>query len=254
MGKLFKNSRDIVDLDPDDFEELKSRVYSHFGKPSIVVELPEEAFQYALIRSVQMLNTYAPKLDRIFKSVQPNLGRYTIYEYERVNSVLDVYVSTDYLIGLGLPIQTLLGIPMSFAATHNPEKLTNFVSLFSAYDLAKRMFGVQPLAELIEPNIVELTPIPYTETRFCFCITVNHDKDLGSLSEYEIRWLTDFCTATTGKMIGQIRRKYDGVTLPVGTLSTSGSSIYTESLEWEKTLLEELKSRKKFPQAYITVG
>jgi hypothetical protein len=254
MGRLFKNARDVVDLDPDDFEELKNRVYSFYGKPSIVVELPDETFQNVIIKAVQQLNTYAAKIDRIFKSVQPNLGRYTIYEYERINSVLDVYVSTDYLIGLGLPFQSLLGIPMSFSATHNPEVLTNFVSLYSAYDVAKRMFGVQPIAELVEPNVVELTPIPYTETVFCFCITVNHDKDLGSLSEFEIRWLTDYCTATTGKIIGQIRRKYDGVTLPVGTLSTSGSSIYAESVEWEKALMEELKSRKKFAQTFITVG
>lgn len=254
MGRLFKNSRDIVSLDHDDFEELKNRVYSFYGKPSIVVELPDEAFQNVIIKGVQQLNTYAPKLDRLFKTVYPNTGKYIIHEYERVNSILDIYVSTDYLIGLGLPIQSLLGIPMSFAASQNSQHLDNFISMFSAYDMAKRMFGVQPLAELLEPNIIEITPIPYTETIFCFCITVNHDKDLGSLNEFEIRWLTDYCTATTGKIIGQIRRKYDGVTLPVGTLSTTGSSLYAESIEWEKTLMEELKSRRKFSQAFITVG
>ncbi len=254
MGKLFKTARDIVELDADDFEELKNRVYAHFGNPSVAVELPEEAFKYAITKAAQQLNTYAPKLDRIYKNVQPNQSLYTIHEYERINSVLDVYVSTDYLIGLGLPIQTLLGVPMSFAATQNSQHLDNFVSMYAAYDIAKRMFGMQPLVDLIEPNQIEVLPAPYIDTTYIFVITVNHDRDLSSLNDFEINWLVRYCTAITGKMIGQIRRKYDWVRLHLGTLSTSGGSLYSENSELEKELIEELKNRRKFAQSFIAIG
>lgn len=254
MGKLFKSSRDLVKLDADDFEELRHRVYSYYGNPTVSVELPAEAFQYAITKAAQQLNTFAPKIDRILKTIETNRSQYTLHEYDRINSVIDIHVSSDYLIGLGLPIQTLMGMPMAFSSSQNPQELINFISMFSSYDIAKRMFGMQPIVELIEPNTIEITPTPYTDTIFAFVITVNHDKDLGSLNDFEVNWLVRYCTAVTGKMLGQIRRKYDGITLPVGSLSTTGSSIYSESSEWEKELIEELKNRRKLPQSFISVG
>ncbi len=254
MGKLFKESRDVVRLENDDFEELKQRVFSFYGSPTVAIEITDEVFQMIITKAAMQLNTYSPKIDNILKSVFSKQNNYTIYEYEQINSVLDVYVSTEYLIGLGLPIPALLGSPMSFASTHNSMHLDNFVSMFASYDMAKRMFGTHPNAELIHPNIIELSPRPYMDSVFNFVITVCHDEDLGSLNDYETNWFVRYCTALTGKMVGQIRRKYDGVTLPVGTLSTTGNSIFTESVELEKSLIEEIKSRKKFPQAFITVG
>jgi hypothetical protein len=254
MGVLFKPTDVNIALEEDDFNELKSRVYSQFGWPTVAVEISDDNFKYILKRTIMYLNTYSPKLDYIAKSITPYITDYEILEYEQVNAVLDVYVSAEYLIGLGMPIQSFLAVPMSLSASHNTQHLENYISMFTAYDMTKRMFGTQPIAELVPPNIVRLNPAPYTSTIFKFAITVDHDANLGSLSEYEINWMTRFCQAGVGKVLGQIRRKYDGVQLPVGSLSGSGSTIYNESMELEKELLEELKLRHKFPQTFIVVG
>jgi len=254
MGVLFKSTDINIAIEDDDFNELKSRVYSQFGWPVVAVEISDDIFKYILKRTILYLNTYSPKLDYITKSITPYVIDYIIHEYERVNAVLDVYVSAEYLIGLGMPIQSFLAIPMSLAASNNTSHLENYISMFTAYDMAKRIFGTQPSAELVPPNIVRLNPAPYTSTTFKFAITVDHDANLSSLSDYEINWMIRFCQAGVGKVLGQIRRKYDGVQLPVGSLSGSGSALYAESVELEKELLEELKSRHKFPQTFITVG
>lgn len=254
MGVLFKPTDINISLEPDDFEELKNRIYNIFGYPLVAVELSNDALGYVIKRAVMYLNTYAPKMDYITKMVDTRDSEYVIHEYKQVNSVLDVYVSAEYLIGLGLPIQALLGTPMSFAASRNTAHLDNFISMFQAYEMAKRMFGTHPRAELVHPNIIRLTPRPFMNSIFKFVITVDHDLNLASLNEFEINWLVRFCQAGVGKVLGQIRRKYDGVTLPVGTLSNSGTAIYTESVETEKELIEELKNRRKFPETFITVG
>lgn len=171
-----------------------------------------------------------------------------------VHSIQDVCVSTDYLMGLGMPFQNLIGPAMTIGAAYDSSLLTDYVSLFSAYDLAKRMFGTQPYASLIHPNIARLDPIPYIDTIFCFVITVDHDSNLGSLNEYETNWFMRFMEAAVGKVIGETRRKYANVTLPVGTLDNSGGTIYTECADKEKELIEELKNRHKLPSAYIAIG
>lgn len=254
MGVLFKPTDVNINLEPDDFQELKNRVYSQFGYPTVAIEIPADSFVHIIKRGIMYLNTYTPKLDYITKTITTDQSEYVIHEYEQVNSVLDVYVSVEYLIGMGMPIQTLLGNPMSFASSQNSEHLINFISMYQSFDVAKRIFGTQPHAELIHPNIIRITPKPYLSTMFKFVITVDHEPNLSSLSEFEINWFTRFCQANVGKIVGQIRRKYDGVQLPVGSLSNSGNSLYSESVEMEKELIEELKLRKKFPQTFISVG
>lgn len=254
MGILFKSTDVNIALQEDDFNELKTRVYSQFGWPTVAVELNDDNFKYILKRTIMYLNTYSPKIDYITKEVTPYVTDYEILEYDQVNSVMDVYVSAEYLIGLGMPIQSFLAVPMSLTASRNSEYLENYISMFTAYDMAKRMFGTQPSASLVPPNYVRVNPSPYLTTLFKFVITVDHDPDLASLSEYEINWMTRFCQASVGKVLGQIRRKYDGVQLPVGSLSGSGNALYSESAEMEKELLEELKLRHKFPETFIVVG
>jgi len=254
MGVLFKTTDVNINMEPDDFQELKNRIYSFYGYPHVQIELKDESLKYIVKRAVMYLNTYAPKLDMITKSVYPQIGEYTVSEYEQVNGVLDVFVSVEYLIGLGLPIQAVLGVPMSLASSRNLDHLTSFISMYAAYDLSKRMWGTHPRAELIPPNSIRISPIPYMPTLFKFAITVDHDSNLSSLNEFEINWLVRFCQASVGKVLGQVRRKYDGVTLPVGTLSTTGGSLYSENDAIEKELIEELKNRRKFPESFITVG
>jgi len=254
MGVLFKERDKNIAIEEDDFKELKSRIYSLYGYPQVQIELKDESLKYIIKRAVMYLNTYAPKMDMVVKAVYPNEGEYIVLEYDQVNSVLDVFVSIEYLIGLGLPIQSALGVPMSLAGSRNLDHLTNYVSMFAAYDLSKRIFGTHPRAELVHPNIIRLSPTPYMETQFKFAITVDHDPNLASLNEFEINWLIRFCQAGVGKTLGQVRRKYDGVTLPVGVLSTAGSALYAENDAIEKELIEELKNRRKFAETFITVG
>lgn len=254
MGVLFKPTDVNISLEEDDFNELKSRVYTYFGWPTVAVEIGDDSFKYILKRTIMYLNTYSPKIDLVSKSVYTGTTEYTILEYEQVNGVLDVYVSAEYLIGLGLPIQSLLAAPMSLSSVQNTDQLTNYISMFSTFDMVKRMFGTQPGFELVQPNVIRINPSPYLDTIFKFAITVDHDPNLASLSEYEINWMIRFCQAGVGKVLGQIRRKYDGVQLPVGALNATGGTLYTEAAELEKELLEELKLRHKFPQTYITIG
>jgi len=254
MGVLFNSGDFRLELQPDDFNELKQRVYSQFGWPVVSVELGDDSFKYIIKRAMIYLNTYSPREVLVSKTVRPYVNQYEIFEYPKINGVLDVYVSVEYLVGMGLPIQSLLGIPMSLAASRNTQHLINFISMFQAYDIAKRMFGTSPRAELVPPNIIDINPAPYMETIFKFALAVDHLPDLSTLNDYEVNWLERFCQANVGKVLGQIRRKYSGVTLPVGSLEPSGTALYTESLEMEKALIDELKSRHKFPQTFITVG
>lgn len=254
MGVLFKTNDASIALEEDDFEELKSRIFTMYGWPNVKVEITDAQFIYTIKRAVSYLNTYSPKLDHVFKKVYLHTNECLISEYDVIHSVLDVYASTDYLMGLGMPFQNLMAPAMTIGSTYNPELLSNYISLFAAYDVSKRMFGMQPMAELKHPNIIKLSPIPYIETRFCFVITVDHDSNLASLNEYETNWFVRFMEAAVGKVIGETRRKYDGIVLPVGNLSTSGASIYSENVEKEKELIEEIKGRHKFPQSYLSIG
>lgn len=254
MGVLY-NSKDYnIQMTPDDFNELKIRVFSQFGWPTVSIEITDDEFKYIVKRAVMYLNTYSPQEVLVDKTVRPNVSEYEFYEYSQINGIADVYLSIEYLIGLGLPVTATLGVPMSLASTHNNQNLMNYISMFEAYDIAKRMFGVKPIVEAVQPNIARITPTPYMETIFKFDLYVDHEPDLSSLNDYEINWLERYCQAATGKVLGQIRRKYSGVTLPVGSLDASGNSLYTESVEMEKELLEELRSRKKFPSTFIKIG
>lgn len=254
MGVMYNAIDANIQLELDDFNELKQRVYSQFGWPTVAIEIGDDSFKYIIKKAISYLNTYSPREVLVSKTVRPYVTLYEMFDYPQVNGVLDVFVSVEYLIGLGLPIQTVLGVPMSLAASRNSQHLINFISMFQAYDVAKRMFGTKPHAELVRPNFVSINPAPFMETIFKFDLAVDHLPNLSSLNDYEINWLERFCQANVGKVLGQIRRKYSGVTLPVGALDASGNSLYAESVEMENALIEELKSRHKFPETFIAVG
>lgn len=254
MGVLFRNNIIDLQLEDDDLQELKNQIYTEFGWSNVKVEITDQQFYHLIRIAVGYLNTYSPKVDYIFTPVKTTVSDYVIDKYDYVHSVQDVFVSATYLMGLGMPYQNLIGPAMTIGAAYDTTLLNDWVNLFAAYDLAKRMFGTQPQATLIQPNIVRLDPIPYMDTTFCFVVTVNHDRNLASLSQYELDWFLRYMKAVVGKTVGETRRKYDGVQLPVGTLSNSGSAMYTENLEREKELIEEIRARHKLPAAYISLG
>lgn len=254
MGKLFNTAEIEINLDDDDFEELKRRCYSQFGWPKVNIECDDSNFSYIIKKGLMHLSTHVPKVVYEQVPVFAYQSEYKLDKYTQISGVLDVYASTEYLIGLGLPIQATLGTPMSLASSHNTAHLNNFASIMSAYALSKNIWQVQPIAELLHPNTIRILPTPYSDSTFVFVITINHESNLESLSKFEKDWLVRWCQAGVGKFIGQVRRKFDGVTLPVGTLSTSGGSIYTENDELEKALMEELIKYKKYAQLYIARG
>lgn len=254
MGKLFNDSDMELNMEADDFNELKNRVYRQFGYPKVNIEIDDADFKYIIKKGLMHLSTWTPKIVYAKKHIIPTNSDYTFDEYEQINGILDILVSNSYLIGLGLPIKATLGSPMSLAGSQDVSSLNDFVSLMSAYEMSKNVYQVTPLPELIHPNIIRLHPAPYMEDTFVFILTLNHEDNLSSLQKWEKDWLIRYCQAGVGKFIGQVRRKYDGVTLPVGALSTSGNSLYTENTELETKLMEELMAYKKFGQMYFGRG
>lgn len=254
MGKLFPTDAVNLALDESDYSELKSLVFGEFGWPKVNVELSDDMFTLVIKKALTYLNTYAPRLENEARLVQPDVSDYVLPQYERINSVLDVIVSIEYLIGLGLPPQAIMKIPMTYAAVNNTQFMDDFLVRYASFDMAKRMYGTTVSFELIFPNIIRILPVPYMETNFVFVITVGHKPDLSSLDEFELNWLIRFCTARTARVLGRIRSKYAGVTLPVGGLDTDGANLASEGKESEDALLEELKSRRKFPESMLDIG
>lgn len=254
MGVLFRDNIFDLRLEDDDFNELKNRIYSEYGWPNVKVEITDDQFKRLICNAASYLNTYSPKVVYTYVNMRSGVSDYTISDYDYVHSVQDIYVSVNYLLSLGLPFQNLMGDVMTLAASNDISIMTDWVNLYAAHDFAKRMFGSQPMATCIQPNIIRISPVPSMETTFCFEITVNHDKNLASLTEYEVNWFLRYLKALVGKTIGETRRKYDGVQLPVGSLSNSGGSLYSENLEKEKELIEEIRNRHKLPAAYISIG
>lgn len=257
MGKLFKNSNLNfgVNLDQSDLEILKKRVFAEFGYPLVKVEILDEQFQMIIHSAVEYINTYSPKSIEISKYVYPNQSDYTFDELDRdITGVLDSYYTTSYHIMQGAPPQILFPDISIIQASHDAAVMSDYVTKAAQHSLAKTLFGGNPSHELIGPRTIRITPKPLMETAVVFKVTVNHDEDLGSLDEYEKNWLIKFCTAKTAKVLGRVRSKFSGVTLPIGDLGTDGNNLVTESKEAEKELIEELKLRHKFPESYIFIG
>ena len=251
MGALFGP---ILQLDSDDLETFKSLVFSELGAPIINLEISDSQFITLISRGVQKLNIYAPKLVVQRRTVLPYTGQYLMLDYPKVNSVLNVIVSVDYLIGLGVPLEAIMKVPFSFTASRYPDIATEFATRFICYDFAKRMYGLDVSWELEHPNKVNLLPTPYMESVFGFILTVDHDTNLGSLTGFEREWLIIYTIAKTKTVIGRIRSKYSGVSLPVGSLDSDGQSMISEGREEEEALMEELVNYRKFAESYITTG
>ena len=61
MGVLYNRTDANIQLQPDDFNELKQRVFNQFGWPTISVEISDDSFKYILKRGISFLNTYSPR-------------------------------------------------------------------------------------------------------------------------------------------------------------------------------------------------
>lgn len=253
MGALFKNTDRLLQMDEDDFIELKNRVYSQLGWPTVAVELSDDHFKYIVKRAIMYLNTYAPKVTTALVDVTPATSEYTLEQFEDIHAVLDIYASADYLIALGIPVSSTIGSVMGMAAAYDVTIIPDYLSMLQAYQNSRFVFQTVPRAEIIHPNTVRILPTPFMASRFQLLLTVDHDGNLASLDKFERDWLVKFCIASTNKVVGTIRRKYSGLS-PFGDMSGTGSSMVTEGIENEKELLEQLNSRHKFPEFYIQVG
>ena len=253
MGALFKNTDRYLKMDEDDFIELKNRVYSQLGWPTVAVELSDDHFKYIVKRAIMYLNTYAPKITTALVDVTPATCEYTLDEFEDIHAVLDIFVSVDYLIALGIPVSSTIGSVMGMSASYDVSIIPDYLSMLQAYQNSRFVFQTQPRAEVIHPNTIRILPTPFMASRFQLLLTVDHDGNLASLDKFERDWLIKFCIASANKVVGTIRRKYSGLS-PFGDISGTGSTMVTEGAESEKELLEQLNNRHKFPQFYIQVG
>ena len=86
MGALFKNTDRYLKMDEDDFIELKNRVYSQLGWPTVAVELSDDHFKYIVKRAIMYLNTYAPKITTALVDVTPATCEYTLDEFEDIGT------------------------------------------------------------------------------------------------------------------------------------------------------------------------
>jgi hypothetical protein len=257
LGNLFKTS-DVnfgVNLDADDLAILKRRVFADFGYPQVKVEIIDDQFMTIIHSAVEYINTYSPKYSEIWKYITPLDTDYYFDELDRdITSILDVYYTMDYHIMQGAPPQILFTDLATIRASQDATIMSEYVTQAAQYSLAKTVFGCRPSHYLIGPRTIRINPRPMMETMIILKITTDHDEDLGSLNEYEKNWLIKFCTARTARILGRIRSKFTGVTLPIGDLSSDGQALLTEGKDAEDKLVEELKTRHKFAESYILVG
>lgn len=257
MGKLFKNSDKNfgVHLDQDDLEILKKRVYAEFGYPVVKVEITDEQFLIVIHAAVEYLNTYSPKFTEVRKLISPRESDYYFDDIDRdITGILDAYYTIDYHIFQGAPMEILMPEVSAIRASHDATVMSDYVTRAAQHSLAKTLFGCNPGHELITPRTIRITPKPSMESLVIFKVTTDHDEDLGSLDDYEKNWLIRFCIARTARVLGRIRSKFSGVTLPIGDLSSDGNALIAESKEMEEKLIEEIRNRHKFAESYLFVG
>lgn len=252
MGMFSNLSK--IDIELDDFEEIKKRIFSELGFPRVNVEITDDQLKIMIKRAADILNTYSPRAVEIVKMVYPTMSDYTFEEFDKINAVIDVAVDMNYLITLGIPLTVLMRNPVAMYAARQPDVMADFISELASYDYVSRMFGLKACAEIIQPNIVRVNPLPMHESFFLFNMAVCHTRDLSSIDDYELNWLLKFCKAKCLQVIGIIRGKYSGVTLPIGDLSGNANTLYDEGKEAEKDLMDEIKKRRKFPKAAILAG
>jgi hypothetical protein len=243
-----------IQLDNSDFEELKSRILSEFGYPTVSIEITDENLVMAIKKSVDILNILAPRIVYPRFQIFPCKSDYEMIDYPKVNSVIDIYLDINYLVGMGIPWEVLMRQPLSLSAKSDISVMTDYVSNFLQYDTVNKAFGLNFSKELIEPNIIRITPTPMYQGLVSVKLSVPHSEDLSSLNSYEINWFIQFVQCKIGKMLSRIRGKFTGIQLPIGTLDNDASSLLTESDEKEKSLIDELKARYKFPESTLLIG
>jgi len=258
MGKLFKTNADKnfgINLDSDDFELLKERVFSDFGYPLVKVEMTDKQFLMVIHAAVEYLNTYSPKLAEVQTMLNPQVADYYFDSLDRdLTGVLDVYFPVDWHIMQGASAEILFPEISMIRASNDATVASDFVTKHAQHQLAMTIFGCNPTPELMGPRHIRLSPRPIMESRAVFRVTTDHDQDLGSLDDYEKNWLIKFCIARASKVIGRVRSKYSGTTLPLGDLSSDGKDLINDGKEDEKTLIEEIQKRRKFAESYIFLG
>lgn len=258
MGALFKENSDRnfgVNLDADDMEILKERVYSDFGYPVVKVEITDKQFLMIIHSAVEYLNTYSPRSIEVRKFVNPSESEYSFEELDRdMTAVLGIYFPLDWHIMQGAPAEVLFPEISMIRASNDAMVMSDFVTKQAQHQMAMTIFGTKPTPELIGPRKIRILPRPIMESMVCFKVTTNHDQNLGSLDDYEKNWLIKFCTARTARVLGRIRSKFSGVNLPLGNLNADGDALIAESKEAEEKLVEEIKTRHKFAESYLFLG
>ena len=253
MGALFPNASLQLQLEQDDFEELKNRILVNFGWPLVNVEITDKQLMEVIKNAVMFLNIYAPRRREFETELQQRQAVY-IMPVDRIISIIDIFVSLDYYIALGIPMEILMKAMTSMNISRNPQAAIPYITNMASFKFAKQIMGLKFSYEFEPPNKVRINPAPYMGCKARFVFMAHHASNLSSLNTYETEWLVRFCIARVSKVIGRIRAKYSGVALPVGSIDGDGSTLLSEGREDETALIEELKNRKKIPEAFVITG
>lgn len=258
MGKLFGNVNPInfgINLDADDFEVLKQRVFGEYGYPTVKVEITDSQFYTIIHTAAEWINLHSPKAVELSKYVYPDESTYEFDELDRnITGVLDIYCSIDWHIMGGAPADILLPEIGMIRGSTDAAVMSEYVVKMAQHQMAKTIFGRTPVGEAIGPKTIRVLPRPQMESMMIFKVTTWHDEDLGSYDDWEKNWLIRFCSARAARILGRVRSKYSGVTLPIGDLSSDGKDLIAESKETEKELIDEIKARHKFAESYLMLG
>lgn len=253
MGVLFPEASLQLQLEPDDFEELKNRILINFGWPSVNVEITDKQLLEVIKNAVMYLNIYAPRR-REYETTLNQKQTVYLMPVDRITSIIDVFVSLDYYIALGIPVEVLMKEMAAMNMSRNPQAAVSYITNMASFKFARQIMGLEFSYEMDPPNKIRINPAPYMSTKARFVFMAHHASDLGSLNTYETEWLVRFCIARVSKFIGRIRSKYTGVVLPIGSIDGDGSALISEAREDEANLIEELKGRRKIPEAFVITG
>lgn len=253
MGVLFPNASLQLQLEQDDFEELKSRILVNWGYPNLHVEITDKQLLEVIKNAVMFLNIYAPRRREYETQLNPKQTVY-IMPVDRITSIIDIFVSLDYYIAMGIPVQVLMKAMNAMNISQNPQMAIPYITNMASFKFAKQIMGLKFSYEFEPPNKIRINPAPYMSSKARFVFMAHHASNLSSLNTYETEWLVRFCIARTSKVIGRIRSKYSGISLPVGSIDGDGSVLISEGREDENALIEELKNRRKIPEAFVITG
>lgn len=151
MGVLFPEASLQLQLEPDDFEELKNRILINFGWPSVNVEITDKQLLEVIKNAVMYLNIYAPRR-REYETTLNQKQTVYLMPVDRITSIIDVFVSLDYYIALGIPVEVLMKEMAAMNMSRNPQAAVSYITNMASFKFARQIMGLEFSYEMDPPN------------------------------------------------------------------------------------------------------